>query len=419
MADSRQGDTFAGFNALLGYLGGQVATGTIVDRLLWPQRHFSHPHLGSLPRLVFLYSMSGPLSTVALETIDKTYRHGLLQGAAQGHMLGTAFYPDSGLRYTLHARDGDPKYESQVRNCVWVQALLNMPIGALEGGQTRTSSIEDGLETETKHKPVRAKNTVLHLTLTMAEKADIENRAMHFVAESAQQVEIISIVAILATESVGIAIAIGVAIILRSWWSLFFLLPLFMRMLSASLALQREGLHGIKSGALPDQEETHRDWEVQCQPMDSKFILISGPPSVVSQFFRHYGHPKRDRLREVVQLGLVVMYGLYFPLGLLCQALWLPSSIQYVWTVWQVYNVIAMHMDRFTQQGAMRPSTDAKICRAFLHMLALDEKGRSSDISLLFGQDLKRPDIVKATLNFSVQKSYKDAQDYLKSKIRQ
>ena len=56
-----------------------------------------------------------------------------------------------------------------------------------------------------------------------------------------------------------------------------------------------------------------------------KFMVIEGPQPVAVQFFRHYGHPRRnhnslwvgDRVREVVCMAMLCCLFLYFPLGLL------------------------------------------------------------------------------------------------------
>ncbi len=49
--------------------------------------------------------------------------------------------------------------------------------------------------------------------------------------------------------------------------------------------------------------------------------LVEGPGSIVRQFFRHYGHPKRetrqDRLKELVCIFLMFATMLTFPVGLL------------------------------------------------------------------------------------------------------
>ena len=60
------------------------------------------------------------------------------------------------------------------------------------------------------------------------------------------------------------------------------------------------------------------------------FLVVEGKESVVLQFFRHYGHPIRNRARELIQISIVVAFGLVFPIGLMCSLIWMPVVLQYV-----------------------------------------------------------------------------------------
>ncbi|KFH46882.1 hypothetical protein ACRE_021910 [Hapsidospora chrysogenum ATCC 11550] len=412
------GDVFGAFNALLGYIGGQAATITIFERFLWPQRHFAAVRPETLPRLALFYPMAGPVTPVALEVIDGAYRNGLFAGAVQGHMLGTAFYRDLETTYTLHAKAGEPERESQVRNCLWVQALLKMPLPELPSSSSRRSSGDDSNEEgrpsdkSAMSQPVRSRVAVNHLVITKASAADIADPELPFVGEKVGHIGLSSLLAICLTEISGIGVTIGVAVILRSLWSIVFIVPLVIRLLSALLAVHREGVSDLSD--VPD-DEPHRDWEVQVPAIDGKFVLISGPPSVVNQFFRHYGHPVRNRFREVAQIILVVAFGTYFPVILLCQVLWMPGVIQYVFTIWQVFIIIMMHMDRFSQRGTWRSTTEARIGRVFATTRTLDFYNKCSETSLLFGQNRKGPGVVKATLNTTLASSYGEGKKCMRS----
>ena len=242
MSDPGGGDVFGAFNALLGYLGGQAATTTIFDRFLWPHRHFSSLSLESIPRLVLLYSMAGPISPAALEVMDAVYRYGLLSGAVQGHMLGTAFYRDLGMSYTMHALGAEPERVSQVRNCIWVQALLKMPIPDLQRPR-QDKAAEEGRPLEqagsTGRQPVRARITVDHLVLAKATAADIANGGLPVVREGIGSIGLETMLAICLAELSGIGVMVGVAVILRSPWAILFVMPLVMRILGALLAVHR------------------------------------------------------------------------------------------------------------------------------------------------------------------------------------
>jgi hypothetical protein len=82
-----------------------------------------------------------------------------------------------------------------------------------------------------------------------------------------------------------------------------------------------------------------------------KFILCSGPRSIVDQFFAHYRHPERDRLRELVQLSTVVSFGAVFPIGLFCSVIWMPPGVSYTWLSYQFYIVLALLVMRYYDYG--------------------------------------------------------------------
>lgn len=108
--------------AVLGYIGAEAATPSIFERLLWPQRAYANFKLSLLPGAAFATSMDGPLHKAALKTLDTIFDHGLMKGAHQGHMLGSAFFPDQGWQYTMH---GGSEYESHTEDVrgVVVEAL--------------------------------------------------------------------------------------------------------------------------------------------------------------------------------------------------------------------------------------------------------------------------------------------------------
>jgi hypothetical protein len=80
---------------------------------------------------------------------------------------------------------------------------------------------------------------------------------------------------------------------------------------------------------------------------DRNILSSTGPPALVLQFFRHYGHPERNRFCEVIQLGIAVAFGCLFPVGLVCSVAGMPSPIQYLWVSYQIYVVGVMYIARF------------------------------------------------------------------------
>ncbi|OHE99424.1 hypothetical protein CORC01_05224 [Colletotrichum orchidophilum] len=417
MSDQADAPVFGAFSSLLGYVGGQAATSAIFERFLWPQRHFSSFSVYDMPRLACLYSMAGPIGSVALDVIDTSYKNGLFSGAVQGHMLGTHFYRDLEWTYILHTRGGEPERESQIRNCLWVQALLNMPLPAIKEPIVRNrNDAEHGKVALVEMiKPVRARVAVSHLVLSKATEEDLSNSRVPFISEEIKHVDLLCLVEIILTECVGIGIMICVAAITGSLWSIIFIIPLVLRLIGTLFALEREGLN-----TFPDtvNDEQTRDWEINCPAIEGKFMLITGPPTIVNQFFRHYGHPVRNRFREVIQLAVVIAFGTYFPVGLLCQVTWMPVFVQYIWTVWQIWQVLVMHFDRYTQRGMSRTTTDAAIAAKLYKNFQPGEADRVFRSTILFGQRRNGPAVVKASLSLTVADSYADGKKVLKSAVR-
>lgn len=409
-----QGTVFGAFSALLGYVGGQAATSAIFERFLWPQRHFSSLSVYDLPRMGLLYSMAGPIGSIALDAIDTAYKFGLFNGAVQGHMLGTHFYQDIGWTYTLHQLGKEPQRESQIRNCIWVQALLSMPLPSITQEGSASDAENGSVAAKGLAKPVRSRVAVNHLMLAKATPEDLANRELPFIVEETRHVGLKTWIGILLTESTGIGIMICVAVIKRSLWSIIFIIPLILRLASAFFALHREGITDIPDTVASEQS---RDWEIQVPAIEGKFILISGPPTIANQFFRHYGHPVRSRYREVIQLFLTVAFATYFPVGVLCQVTWMPMTIQYIWTIWQVWMVIGMHFDRYTQKGLYRSTTDATLGRAFTKNNDMGNSDQVIRSTILFGQHRKGSNVVKATLDRSVANSFGDGKKMIKALV--
>ena len=444
--------TFNGFNAILGYIGGQAATETIFERLLWPQRHFSAIPLSSWPRLILLYSMGSPITSVALDAIDSVYQNGLFKGALQGQMLGTCFFPDLDLtRISAPGANDSPRRETAVRNCVWVSSLLNLPLPKLSSqenleqrhkndpeahfaGSSSTpgekssanlskTDLKDGKKAT--ERIVRSRMAVYKLVLTSASSEDLEDQSIPFVLEPTDASATLTVVlATLLSESVGIVIMICTAILCRTLWSIMFVVPVVLRLLSAVFAIPREGTTEVGLTS-PLRQEAHQSWEIICPPMSGKMMIISGPPSVVDQFFRHYGHPVRQRFFESIQLISIIALGCFFPVTLLCQASWMPQTIQYIWVGWQVWNVFAMHFDRYTQNGVHRSSTDANIGRYLSRnqeVLRMEEKWSvCNDTAVLLGTETRKRSkrhpgkVVKGVLSTYVTDGVKESKELMKS----
>lgn len=69
------------------------------------------------------FHASGWSRTQSSSTNTRHFRRkGLYEGPMQGHMLGTAFYPDKRLSYQLHGYDGNDR-DREIRNGLWATVL--------------------------------------------------------------------------------------------------------------------------------------------------------------------------------------------------------------------------------------------------------------------------------------------------------
>lgn len=392
-AEADQTNIFGGFAAVLGYIGAEAATVEWFERLLWPQRFFSGFRAASVPSIALLLPMGGPLHKAALDTLDRAYNHGLFRGAHRGHMLGTPFFHALDWTYTMH---GDVEHETHtepLRNCLWARALALIPT------VEQAVSAGPGDEEKGRRKQIlRAQVAVNHLTLSAPKPQDIHT--LPFVSEPADTPTLRVFAGIITAEVTGILFAVVQAIAYRTTWCILFLLPLLLRLFSASLALRREKLVSVSSAAVATDPPL--DFEVHCPQSDGSFMLLTGPPALVLQFVRHFGHPVRSRWRELAQLGTVTTFGALFPIGLLCSMVWMPLRVQCVWLSYQMYLVVAMHVARYTQSG-LGSTTESRIAKTLAFEAAkLDDNGeRREEVSILFGHERKGEGTVKATWKVS------------------
>lgn len=392
MADPDTG-VFGTIGAVLGYVGSEAATSQIFERLLWPQRSYANFTLKSIPMLAVLMPMGGPLHIITLKTLDAMSSHGLLKGATVGHMLGTTFYPDQNWTYTSWTSNGQKATTEPVRNCLWVRALSYVPIPKL-GCESRQATDQTPGNIALRSVPVRSKVAVSHLTLTRATKQDVESK-MPFVEADVGKPSFRAYLAIFATESSAILAAIGIAVYHKSLWALWWLAPLLLRLVSALFTVDRKSLEPLD---LDSGDEDVWDYEVHCPQYEGKFMLLTGPKSVVQQFFVHYGHPVGNRFREAVQLAVVILFGVLFLFGLFFSVIWMPIAVQKVWVCYQFYSSLAMFVMRYTQ-GSSGTSTEARIAEHFRKqeesMPTTDSD--KSESAILFGHSRDGNETIKAS----------------------
>ncbi len=325
---------------VLGYIGAEAATDEVFKRLLWPQRTYGNFSFSHIFRTALLLPTGGPLYKAALQALDCLRIHGLFQGREQGHMLGSPFFPDEGWTYTMHSSDDkwaqhtEPSRDNLRARVV---ALLPSPRTFETRCDTETGSANEMVA-------VRARVAVHHFTLSVKRSGTPDDQRPIFANGEETSLSIRAILEILTTEASGIVVAAIVASVWRSWFAVLWTGPLLLKMFSAAMSLRREALD---LASLDMSQDPSQDFEVHIPSAKSMFLLVTGPPPLVLQFFRHYGHPKRDRMREIVHLAIIITYGGLFPLGLLCSVAWMPLPIQYVWLSYQMYVVGAMYISRF------------------------------------------------------------------------
>lgn len=419
-SSSLTGDSnvFGAFGSLLGYIGAEAVTTASFESLLWPQRSLSNFKVSRLPWMALLMPMGGPMHKAALKVFDIIYNYGLLKGRQQGHMLGTAFFPELGWTYTMYSQGIHEEHTESLRNCILAQALSLLPMPNLDPPKTSSNmtSIEGAIRSpQDKVERVRAKVRVSHLHIAKATEKDKKTLNLPFVREQHGTPGPRILLAICGSELSAIGVAIGVAAYFASPWALIWIVPLALRLVSAVFAVRREPLVQLTSST--SATDPPCDFEVHCPQSEGNFLLISGPPTLVLQFARHYGHPKRDRMREVVQLFVIVMFACLFPLELVCSTIWMPVPLQNVWLCYQLYVVLAMHVTRYSRLGS-ESSTSAALADALAREGCTEVGITKSEHAVLFGHTRDGPETLKVGVVSTYHDRYKTGKDALGNLLR-
>jgi hypothetical protein len=408
-------NVFGALGAVLGYVGAEAAVPNIFERLLWPQRSYSNLQTTSLLRLALLGPMGGLLYKAAMQTLDTCFSNGLFKGKRRGDMLGTAFCHDLNVNATIHNPNStDTTSAEAVRNCIWVRALSHLPALILDKNSARHNGISNKAEEgKAKQRTQRTEISVCHLTLTTATAKERNTKSIPYVMDAVDRCPLNVFIAITTAEASVLLTSVGVVAFLQSWWAIMWLVPLILRILSAVFALRREGL---SEDSPTGSSSTPYDYEVH---VPGSFILISGPPAVVLQFFRHYGHPIRDRTLETIQLLIVVLFGCVFPVELLCSMIWMPLPIQYVWLGYQTFAAIVMHASRYTD-SAHWATVEEAIVKEVSAQVRKAGAGpqKQNEATILFGQSRKNSSTVKATFNVTYKSRTGEAVETVQSLLK-
>ncbi|KAL8365222.1 hypothetical protein RB595_004158 [Gaeumannomyces hyphopodioides] len=399
---SPQSGALAALGAALGYLSAEAASTTSIEGLLWPERFYSHFTASHIPALALLGPMGGSLHKRVLEVLDVIFAHGLLRGAGQGHMLGTAFLPSRDWTYTMHGEGGGHvSHTEPLRNCLWPRVLSYMPMPAPER-RPDTDASKEGVLIAGRPRPLRARTRVSHLTLSRPRAGDISSDKIPLVSEGVGTPRFRVLLAIVTAETISILTAIMVFLFFNSMWAVLWLLPLLLRLTSAVFALEREPLLDTSFSAAAALEDPC-DFEIHCPQSEGSFMLVTGPPTLVLQFFRHYGHPLRNRFRELIQLLAIAVFACLFPVGLLCSVMWMPPPVQYVWLFYQLYAVLAMHALRYSPP-ACSPTTEAGIAE-----LLKTRAAAPGENAILFGHSREGAETLKASVTVTYHDHYDEA----------
>lgn len=367
-----------GLGAILGYLGGEAADTVLFERLLWPERFyndFSNP--STLLKLSLFLSMGGPIHAAALKTLEKMGRQGLYLGSRRGNLLGTAFFSDTGVRcYSSRKSSTGEEDDSETRNAFWVDVVRRVNHKSLGRGSRLPKFDDENPGQNERSTRFRTLQAVHHLTLLSVRPEDEKALAsatddVHVAEEKKRWRTLLGLVC---SEMISIATAI-IAILIDGpgggWWmAIYMFVPLLAKCLAFVFSVQRETLEVIPDRTQTDEAATDstENYQLFDQHDQGLYLVISGSPAVVTQFFRHYGHPLRHiesgRWREVISIAIIYAFVLYFPFGLAAN-LWLSDRLQYLWLSYQLYTVFAMHLLRLIGwQGC--GSTQERVARSIL-----------------------------------------------------
>jgi hypothetical protein len=332
--------------SIIGYLGAEGSEPSLFDRLLWPQRFYNDNSVFGAIKAALLMPMGGPIHKAALERLDGFRKNGLYGGMQHGHMLGTSFFANTELTYKIHGYKGSD-HDDEVRNGLWVSVMQKLRGCKLATCKT-PAEVHDteklGQEPATIR---RASQYVQHLILSSPESISTSNVTK--VREYSEgNITAGALATIVASELTALTCAFVILWVERClWFAAYLCLPLALKLLAVPCSVRREPMGSPHSSQSPKLNT--EPILVEISDYNHGFPLIEGPEAIVRQFFRNWGHPVRrthmDRARELTSMTLVIAFVLCFPIGLLSM-LWVSLNVQIVWLSFQVYTIVAMHLNR-------------------------------------------------------------------------
>jgi hypothetical protein len=352
---------FTALGTIVGYLGAEVACESIFARLLWPNRFYNTTDWRSLLAMAVLMPLGGPIHAAAVATLDTFAESGLWKGYCRGDMLGTAFYPDSKLFYVEHGI-GTVNASKEARNSFWAQVMRLAPWSVMGSGIGCISGPTDDEDAREKIATLRAQRPVFVLGISRDTQTPAR-QSLPILDGDLGPLKFRHILGLVVSETITLSVGIVVAAVWHSYFSIWFLLPLVIKLLAALCQVPREPMNVSSENNIIEPLRIYEMTDIS-----NGFFLIEDQENVAVQFFRHYGHPRRhrrglrgDRVREVLSMVTVVLCATVFPSGIIA-FVFASQEIQWLWLGYELYTMLVMHIYRFSD-GKSIGSTQQEMAR--------------------------------------------------------
>jgi hypothetical protein len=348
---------FTALGTIVGYLGTEVGSVSMFNRVLWPSRFNNTWRLSSLLCMALLMPMGGPIHKAAVAALDRFGN--LWKGRLRGDMLGTAFYEDFGCHYVLHGGEGARK---QARNGFWITLLELIPWNPKYEEVMRQSDLESTVQKVNSYYALRPV-FVLHLSRPDSNydvgglpsvDDDIGPRTWGHTARI--------LAGILASETITLLTGILTVAIWSSLFAVWYLIPLILKIVALLFHVRRDEC--LDADEISHNEVLNKlvgtSGVYKVEEYSKGFFIIEGPQDLVYQFWYHYGHPRRfhtdkkgrdrlfwDRVREIASMIVVVGFVFVYPSGLIA-FIFASPGVQWVWLGYQLLAMLSMHFYRFS-----------------------------------------------------------------------
>jgi hypothetical protein len=363
---------FTALGTIVGYLGAEVSSASMFDRILWPTRYYSTAQPATLLWMAALMPMGGPIHRAAVAALDELVAAGLWRGRLRGDMLGTVFYRDYRRRYIKHqAHQSDTVGHEikEARNALWIAALDLVPWPRQVPPRVRNSS-QNTQARARRLEDILSQRAFFELELsreTAAAPAALGNLPMSsVVTDDIGPLKLRSIVGIVMSETITIVFGIATAAVWKSPFAAWYAAPLLLKLVALFCHVRRRPIKGPDEMNPPGDDGKPTLFEVSDE--SKGFYLITGPEKLVYQFFHHYGHPSRssmglhwdkhssvlanidniidERVREIISMLIILAFVFVYPAGLVA-FVFASADIQWVWLGYQLTTMLSMHCYRF------------------------------------------------------------------------